>query len=347
MKLESFSDIQKSIAKNQDRDFHVLLGNGFSIAYDQDIFSYNALHEFVTNLDDDDLKKILGVIETKNFELIMQQLDSFAALVDAFGGDPFLKTKIEAASNKLKQSLLDAVNALHPEHVFTVPEDESKACSKFLISFLNAGGKIFSTNYDLLLYWILIRNEIINHVDGFGRDLENADDNPAPDDQEWSELRWGKHRDDQNVFYLHGALPFFDAGTEIVKEEYDQRHYLMENISTRMEKGEYPIFVTAGNGTQKLTHILHNHYLASCYDALSNITGTLVTFGFNFGAYDEHIIEAINKAAKNGRKQFPKLLSIYIGIYSDADREHIEQISSNFKCKVRMYDASTANVWGR
>ena len=66
-----------------------------------------------------------------------------------------------------------------------------------------------------------------------------------------------------------------------------------------------------------------------------------------FGPYDEHIIEAINRAAKHGQKDFPKLLSVYIGVYSDPDRQHIEQIINQFKCKVRIYDAKTANVWGR
>ena len=113
-----------------------------------------------------------------------------------------------------------------------------------------------------------------------------------------------------------------------------------------MEKGEYPIFVTAGSGKEKLAHIMHNHYLSFCYDSLSNVTGSLVTFGFNFGPYDEHIIEAINRAAKHGRKDFPKLVSVYIGVYSEEDLHHIEQIRNQFKCKVRIYDAKTANVWG-
>jgi hypothetical protein len=114
-----------------------------------------------------------------------------------------------------------------------------------------------------------------------------------------------------------------------------------------MERGEYPIFVTAGNGQEKLTHIMHNRFLSHCFENLSGITGSLVTFGFNFGPYDEHIIEAINRAAKYGRKDLFKLWSIYIGVYSEDDQAHIEKIRHKFKCKVRIYDAKTANVWGR
>ena len=202
MAVEQFEEVLASIKKNGDREFHLLLGNGFSMAYDSEIFSYNALHEFISKLEDEDLCIILDVIETKNFEVIMRQLDTFAALIQAMGGDADLKLRVESASQKLRDSLLDAVKALHPEHVFTVPEEESAACCKFLTTFLETGGSIFSTNYDLLLYWILMRNEVVDHVDGFGRDLENADEYPKPEDQIWSELRWGRNREEQNVFYV-------------------------------------------------------------------------------------------------------------------------------------------------
>lgn len=345
MKLETFADVLASIKKNPSREFHLLLGNGFSIAYDSSIFSYNALHDFIKNLSDKDISTILGVIETKNFEVIMQYLDNFSSLIEALGGDPKLKKRVDNAIAKLKTSLLEAIRALHPEHVYKVPEEQSQACSHFLKIFFDSGGSIYSTNYDLLLYWVLMRNSIVNHVDGCGRELENPDEFVPLEEQIWSELIWGKHRDDQNVFYLHGALHFFDAGIAVIKEEYDDYNYLLQKISDRMEKGEYPIFVTAGNGEQKLRHIMHNHYLTYCYESLCNVEGSIVTFGFNFGPYDEHIIDAINKAAKHGKKVSDRLWSIYIGVYSDSDRKHIEQIAGKFKCKVRIYDAKTASVW--
>ncbi len=345
MKLETFDDVLASIKKNPTRKFHLLIGNGFSIAYDSSIFSYNALHDFIKNLNDKDISTILGVIATKNFEVIMQYLDNFSSLIAALGGDPALKKRVDKAISKLKTSLLEAVRALHPEHVFKVPEEQSQACSHFLKIFLESGGGIYSTNYDLLLYWVLMRNSIINHVDGCGRELENPDEFVPPEEQIWSELMWGKHRDDQNVFYMHGALHFFDAGVAVIKEEYDVYNYLLQKISDRMEKGEYPIFVTAGNGEQKLRHIMHNHYLTYCYESLCDVEGSIVTFGFNFGSYDEHIIDAINRAAKHGRKVSGKLWSLYIGVYSEADRKHIEQIAEKFKCKVHIYDAKTSHVW--
>jgi hypothetical protein len=346
MKLETFDDVLTSM-KTKKRPFHLLLGNGFSMAYDPDIFSYNALYNFIETLDNELLSKLFGIVNTKNFETIMEQLDTFSALLDAFGSDAKLKKKVAKASAILKNSMIDAIKALHPEHVFAVPQKKSDACARFLRKFLKTDGHIYTTNYDLLLYWVLMRNQVLESVDGFGRDRENPDEYVPEGELEYSELRWGKYRDNQDIFYVHGALPLFDTGVEIVKEEYDSSHYLLENIGERISRGEYPIFVTAGNGREKLTHIMHNRYLTHCYESLSNIEGSLVSFGFNFGEYDDHIIDAINTAAKFGRRLPDKLWSVYIGVYAPEDKEHIESIAHRIKCKVHIYDAKTANVWSR
>lgn len=341
--LKDYNTILPYLAK-KGRTPHLLIGNGFSMAYAHKIFSYNALFDFIDNLEDEFLSKLFGIIKTKNFELVMQQLDSFCELIDAFGTDKALLGKVQDASANLKSSLIDAVESLHPEHVFKIPDDESERCAQFVSGFLDCKGSIFSTNYDLLLYWVLMRNNLKSHVDGFGRDRVDDEDDFSTD-PEYSELRWGPNRSRQNTYYLHGALPIFDTGIHIVKEEYDSSGYLLENIERRMEHAEYPIFVAAGNGDEKLNHILHNRYLTHCYEALCKIEGSLVTFGFNFGEYDHHIIDAINIAAKQGKRVGNKLFSIYIGVYSDEDRKHIEKIRSKFKCKVNLFDAKTANVW--
>ncbi len=77
-----------------------------------------------------------------------------------------------------------------------------------------------------------------------------------------------------------------------------------------------------------MNHIVHNKYLAFCYDRLSEITGSIITFGFNFGDYDTHIIDAINKASQFNENRDSKLFSIYIGVFSESDYEHINTIKS-------------------
>lgn len=342
--LKSYDDVISYLNKSK-RTKHLLFGNGFSMAYDSKIFSYNALSTFIDEIDNDLLKKLFEVINTKNFELIMQQLDSFIEIASVFGVNQEFIDKIAEANETLKGSLIQAIKTLHPEHVFTIDEEKSKCCHNFLDNFLSGGGKIFSTNYDLLMYWVLMRNQSKVANDGFGRDLLNPDEVKKGEDQEWSELRWGNNKNEQTIHYLHGTLPIFDTGIEVIKEQWDTEHYLLEKINERMEAKEYPIFVTAGNAKEKLNHIMHNKYLAYCYDQLCNIKGSLITFGFNFGEYDTHIIDAINKAANYGMPSGDKLFSIYIGVYSVENFEYIESIKDKFNLKVHCFNARTVKLW--
>lgn len=345
MELKKYDEVISYLQKKK-RDAHLLLGNGFSMSYDPEIFSYNALFGFIENIDNELLSKLFDAIKTKNFEIVMQQLDNFSELLEVFGSNEKLEKRVQEAIAQLKHILIDAIKELHPEHVFKIPDEKHEKCALFLKHYLQGNGNIFTTNYDILLYWVLMRMEFKNAIDGFGRERENYDEYVPENELEYSELRWGKHKKKQNVHYLHGTLPFFDTGIHIIKEEYDSNNYLLEKVESRLEKKEYPIFVTSGNGDEKLAHIMHNRYLSFCYEKLTNIEGSLVTFGFNFGEYDHHIIEAINTAAKHGRRVGNKLFSIYIGVYSESDKKHIESIENKFKSKVQLFDAKTANVWG-
>ena len=343
MEIKTYQDVLEHLKKSK-RQKHLLLGNGFSMSYDKKIFSYNALSDFVKNSEDELLQKLFGIINTCNFELIMSQLDVFYELAKDFVKDKGLAKSIKTARDSIKRSLVDAISALHPEQVFKIPKTKSESCALFLKEYFEGEGHIFSANYDLLLYWVLMRNQdVLGEVcDGFGKQYlegtESEDGEPV-----FGDLEWGPNLAEQRVHYLHGALHIFDTGVSIEKEIYNG-DYLLENIKKRIEDKEYPVFVTAGDGDQKLKHILHNQYLDYCYKQLSSISGSLITFGFHFGDYDQHIIDAINKAAKRSIKE--KLWSIYIGVYSKEDIKHVESIASKFKCKVNVFDSRTANVWG-
>ncbi|HYG40825.1 MAG TPA: DUF4917 family protein, partial [Cytophagales bacterium] len=157
MEIEKLKTYQEVISylDRIPRTKHLLFGNGFSMAYDKDIFSYNALSKFIENTKDPLIRNLFERLNTKNFELIMQQLDNFCEIADIFSEDNTLVPKIRKASEALKNSLIDAVKELHPEHVFKIPEEKSKSCINFLQQYIDKGGLVFSTNYDLLPYWVL------------------------------------------------------------------------------------------------------------------------------------------------------------------------------------------------
>jgi hypothetical protein len=346
MELDKLPTYKKIVdyLDSKKRPKHLLLGNGFSISYDPSIFSYNALSSFIENTTDDLLKELFKVINTKNFEAIMQELNNFVLIASVFSSDKLLVNKIIQTKENLQYRLIEAIKTLHPEHVFTISEEKSKSCFTFLEDYLSNKGFVFSTNYDLLLYWILMRNNSQNAIDGFGRELLNGESEFVPNwEPEYSkDLIWGINKNEQNIFYLHGALPLFDSGISIIKEIYNGE-YLLENIKHRIDKDQYPIFVTAGNANEKLNHITHNQYLTYCYDKLCSISGSLITFGFSFGDNDDHIIDAINKAHKKPYDK--KLWSIYIGVYNENDFKHIEKIKRKFKCKVNIWNANTIKIW--
>jgi len=342
MDAMTFDDVRATIGKNKSRPFSLLLGNGFSMSYAPDMFSYNALHKFVETIGNPLLSALFKIVDTHDFEQVMKQLDTFAALGDVLGVDAALQSRLNSAREDLKKSLIDAVRALHPEHVYKVAEDKCAACVEFLKVFLDSKGSLFTTNYDLLLYWVLMRGGL-RSIDGFGRDRESPDEYVPEEDLEYSELRWGRNAAGQNVHYVHGALPLFDTGVEIVKEEYKEA-YLLDQITKRIDGGDYPVFVTAGDPIQKLTHIRHTPYLQNSYEALASVSGSLVTFGFNCGSQDAHILAAIRQAAKQPKAS--RLWSVYIGAYSDADADRAEHLGKTLKCKVHVFDSKTAPVWG-
>lgn len=90
---------------------------------------------------------------------------------------------------------------------------------------------------------------------------------------------------------------------------------------------------------------MHNRYLTFCYERLCEINGSLVTYGFGFGEYDDHIVEALNKAHHAQHKNPPKLWSIYVGVYSEDDLEHIRKIAPKFHAPIRTFDVKSINPW--
>lgn len=334
MKIEyiNYEQIREKF-NGKNRKVNLLMGNGFSMAYEPNMFSYNKLADFIKNIGSMNAKKLFDIFETSNFELIMEQLDKTLKISEEFGADINFIEKVKASTEELKSNLIDAVSGLHPEQVFEMSESKSKNCKEFFKIFTNTEGELFTTNYDLLMYWVLMRNDELRDLvsDGFGGNDSDG-------------IAWGNNKDSQNIHFLHGALQIFDNGIEIEKETYNRKDYVLNNIKSRIRRNEYPVFVTSGNGDDKLKQIKHNSYLSFCYDKLCNVEDSLVTFGFNFGDYDDHIIRAINKAAKLSERNFLK--SIYIGYYSDSDKAHAEKIANKFKTrKVFLYCTKNVTVW--
>lgn len=343
---KSYEEVLDRIRKS-GKNIHLLLGNGFSIAYDKDIFSYNALMRNLEAKGKNDLMKLFEITKTSNFEVVMRELDTFILASYEYGFPSTVSDKLKTLKADIEKSLIDSIEDMHPDCIFSLSDKNIRKCGEFIEPYFTGNNSIISSNYDLLLYWVLMRYKEKESErpfsDGFSHVYEEGmlEEGYVRSD---NRLIWNPS-EAQNIFYIHGALHIFDNGTNYQKEQYDNKSgdYIMKVISDRINDGDYPVFVTAGDASQKLNQIMHNGYLADCYNHLKSIKGRLVTLGFRFGDNDTHIIDAINEAAKIKGG----LLSLYIGVFSQEDRDNIDKLVNNgaFACKVNTFDAKSVKIW--
>lgn len=352
-KLLSFTEITEKL-KEENKTSNLLLGNGFSCAYNNEIFNYKYLNEFIKKDADEVTQKILSAIKDTNIENTMLQIENFQTIANILLESHEIKDEVidtaEKAIDNIKQQFLAAIKDLHPDNASTLYNTKAKSCFQFINKvIIGEKGNIFSTNYDLLLYWVLMRNSKDNDnkfCDGFGRYEYDP-----------KELVWGPNKDEQNIFYLHGALHLFNDAFDITKLKSTRNNPIIKQVTANIETDKYPIMVSSGTKEGKVKQITSSSYLKHCYDALSHIEDNLVIFGFSFGDNDDHITEAIANAIVNG-----KLHNVYIGVFSDDDIPHFDNVKKKIddyvsqkakhrtptptlKYSIEFYNSQDVHIW--
>jgi uncharacterized protein DUF4917 len=320
---------------------HVLLGNGFSRALRNDIFSYDALFDRADfNTLSPAARQAFSVLTTSDFEVVMRALRAAAALVEVYEQtNPNLAARLRADADGLREVLVRTIASNHPSRPGDMPHDAYKRCREFLAYF----GSIYTLNYDLLLYWALMQEELepqLKADDGFR----------TPDDGPQDYVSWEVEKtDQQSVFYLHGALHIFDAETEIKKYTWINTGIpLIDQIREALNNGLYPLFVAEGESKQKLARIKHNEFLSRAYRSFAKIGGALYVYGHSMAPNDEHIIRLIEKN---------RVGQLHIALYgnplSEANQRIVDRALKIQKARpakrpieVSFFDAATAHVWG-
>lgn len=327
---------------------HLLLGNGFSIACFPKIFPYTSLYDEAKPKLPAELVAVFETLKTTDFEAVIRALQSSAAIAPIYGGDS--KTMLEH-SELLKQALVQAVASRHPSRPGDVTADQYAACRRFLSYFLaEKKGNVYTTNYDLLLYWAAMQDEVdsikLHHDDGFGKD---------PDDYNAEYVMWhGESKaHGQRVHYLHGALHLFDAGRQLQKYTWvNTGKPLIDQAGEALAKDEFPLFVSEADSNQKLAKIQHSAYLHHSYKSyISMINGgeksALFVLGHSLDANDDHIFERIGRSA---------LGQLYVSLHgsqeTDANKEiirraeRLKSLRTGNELFVGYYDAASAAPWG-
>lgn len=329
-----------------EKNRHVLLGNGFSIALRPDIFTYNTLYERAKDSGrlTSEMQNVFDQLGTTDFEQVMEALQDAATLVRVYeNSNPTLAAQLEKDATLLRDVLAETIAANHPARPHEVSPEQYESCRQFLSNF---SGSIYTLNYDLLLYWTLMQRELepaITSDDGF-RD---------PDNREEEFVVWEvQNTNQQRIFYLHGALHIYDAGADLLKFTWRKTDTpLIVQIKRSLEDRRYPLIVTEGTTNQKVDRIQHSNFLGRAYRSFSQICdkpkSSLFIYGHSLAPNDEHLLKLIDKG---------KIGKIFVGIYGDSKSPNNMKIIERARlfgtrrdpthpAEVHFFDASSAQVW--
>ena len=343
MKLLSFGKAMEQTDGVGKR--HLMLGNGFSIALKPGIFTYTALFDQAEKAGNilDRIGATFKALQTTDFETVIRVLRDSAAVVPSYLEDQSIRSGTAALlredADAVRELLARTVSESHPERPSDVTENQYKACRHFLSNF---DGNIYTLNYDLLLYWTFMQalEPKVRADDGFR----------TPDDGGEEYVTWDIEKsNDQNIFYLHGALHIHDAGYELRKYTWVNTGVrLIQQIRSALNDDRFPLIVSEGRSHEKMTKISHSNYLSRCYRSFAKIGGSLIIYGHSLAENDDHILKLIPKS---------KVKKVLVGLYGDAKSPGNKQIirraekfpaerRHSTKLDVLFFDVSTADVWG-
>ncbi len=338
---------QEALEKTNNEIRHLLLGNGFSRALFPDKFAYESLFKQANFENTPNLRKAFEALDIVDFETVIHSLKTAAKLLPIYIEKPqSISTQIKQEIEELKKILIQVIVGNHPDNLNEIDEKHFLSCSQFLSNFLSNKGRIYTLNYDLLLYWTLMHVERLALInDGFG----------IPDeDKETGYLIWNaEHRHNQNIYHLHGGLHLFDDGIDLRKFCWKRSGNipLMQQIKNALSNDWFPLFVAEGDHKEKLRKIRHtNSYLQIGLRSFARIGNNLFIYGHSFDASDDHILNIIPKG---------KIKRLFVSIYGDPGsiaNKRIIQKAFSFKEKrtskknlleVEFYNAESANIWGK
>jgi hypothetical protein len=303
----------------------LLLGNGLS-AHVWGRFAYGSLYEEARALSGNGLspddQALFRALETENFERILGELSTAIRVLETLGREAGF---LYAHYRSVQMALGHAVRAVHAEHS-EVPADSLRSIK----AVLECQEWVFTTSYDLLLYWAMAVDGWRRLVDCFwsGRprcqfDPDNADVGP----------------DRVPVYFLHGAMHLVVSGSGVTRK---LTRTALQNVLQQFgepidgDPQARPLLVTEGSSRDKLRAIEANAYLVHAIERLRRCRLPLVVFGSSLGEQDAHLVEALNEHPDR-----PIAVSMRPGAKSDLRARQAEIFGRLRAHKLLFFDATT------
>lgn len=317
---------EEALRSTRAQPRHLLLGNGFSMSVHRG-FGYGRLFDEAARED-----RSLGAL----FQGHGYDFES------ALAGAP-----TEEVQWRIRSAFIRAVARVHPRIKYLAPSVR-ETCGAFLENFAGREtrklhpGHVFTTNYDLMLYWVLMANKArLNLYDGFNGDGL------------WDATRVSK----STLFYLHGALHHYERPIGFVKPHLEQRKLLgredaslIIQVRDNLARGHFPVFVSEGTPDEKTRRIRRNRYLSKVGEQFERTCacddGALFTVGHSLAAVDDHITDSIGSGA----------VEVFLGVYKPLDdgaravelaATWAQRRSDAGQCplNVRLFDTSECPIW--
>lgn len=253
----------------------LLIGNGLSINV-WHRFSYASLYDAAQL--SQQAKTIFDTLDTTTFEGVLEALMHAEIVLDAMKAD---EPEVANLYHHVRDVLFETVGRVHVQWN-SVPDTTLDAISLAIARHEHT----FTTNYDLLPYWALMREPSGRIVDlflgGNGHVFE-------PGSTEVFAGRTG-------LYYLHGGVHLWqDDLTGRTGKWVNNGQGLLEQLKTvyTSAPSRRPLFVSEGSAQRKQRTIRRSDYLSFALSRLREDAGNTVIFGHSLSSSDEHIADAL------------------------------------------------------
>lgn len=266
--------------ENAHRWDTLLLGNGLSINI-WEPFRYRSLYDHAERSDLTSAQRHL-FRETPNFERVLGDLLTAISVNKALGIET---AKALEGYRDIQRALANAVKAVHINRE-GAPLSTRRAIRSELLKF----EWIFTTSYDLLVYWAMGCSGFTPFMDHF-RYGNRCEFDPARIDVPPPSIP---------VYFLHGALHLV-VGESGTTWKLTQAQGNLDSLLAQFGKpikGDptaRPLLVTEGSAADKLFSIEGNTYLSHAIDRLKQRRLPVVVFGSGLSEQDAHLTDALSE----------------------------------------------------
>jgi Domain of unknown function (DUF4917) len=251
----------------------LLLGNGASQNVSSS-FSYSSLFA-EANLSDRE-QAIFEAFDTTNFETALRGLRDAAAAAEALGHS---RRDYDGVHERIRQELMTTLCLVHIEW-----RDQPEEDRLHINEYLRLNHRlIFSTNYDLLLYWAIMED---NGDDKF-RDFFWS-----PPGVRFDPANTEVYGDPILVHYLHGGIHLFTAGRSAHKRVSARVGNIL--LAATRPEAHPALFISEGSSPVKTEAIHRSEYLEFALQRFRDSASVpIVVFGHALGDQDTHIAEIV------------------------------------------------------